>query len=193
MDWTVDISSGHGPFFQPPTQQSPPESSAKEVYPFTRSVYFAIISTKAIPKQVIIRGKANGKDVSICVDVESTKFGHESLDPLFIHTLAAHRIIRDLKGGSRKGKHSETAQRREIVRLGEHHQLVSSHTSFVVVDHGVVRPHHQNQQGPPNSPFTMTSVVSMIWHYLIDPIPLFRSPAVDSQPKQCLRDGLLGG
>ena len=184
VDWTADISPGHGLPSQPLVQQSPPESSIPEVYPSSRSLYFAIIPTNTVPKQVIIRGKANGKDVFIRVDVESAKFGRKFLEPPFIHTLAAHRLIRDLEDDNTKGKQSEAAQRREIVRLGEYYQLASSHTSFVAVDYGEVLPRHQSLQKLPNLSTTVTSFVGAIWRYFTDPTALFRSPTASSSLKQ---------
>ena len=193
VDWTAEISPGHSPFSQPMIQQSPPEPSIPEAYPFTRSIYFAIISTDAVPKQVVIRGKVNGEDMFIRVDVESMKFGRKLSEPPFIHTLAAHRLIRDIEGGNAKGKHPEAAQRREIVRLGEYYQLASSHTSFVAVDYGEVYPHPQNRKFPDPS-VTVASLVGAIWQYIIDPTALFRSPTVSSSlPKQGNGNGLPGG
>lgn len=193
VDWMANISSGLDPSSHPIIQQSPPESHIPEAHSFVRSVYFAIIPTETVPKQVVIRGKADGKEVLIHVDVESTKFGHGPSGPPFIHTLAAHRLIRDLEAGDSKGKRSETDQRKEIVRLGEYYQLASSHTSFVAVDYGELLPLLRSQQQFPNPSMAVTSLVSTIWHYLTDPISLFQSPAVGSQPKQGHVNGLPGG
>ena len=188
VDWAAGIPPGHG---APSIQQSPPESSIPELYPFSRSVYFAIIPTNTAPRQVVIRGKADGKDVFIHVDVDSMKFGHRISEPPFIHTLAAHRLIRDLEEGNAKGKRPETAQRREIVRLGEYYQLASSQTSFVAVDYGEV---YLRPQRSPNPPATLTSLVSAVWKYLTDPTALFRSPPAGSGwPKQGHGNGLPGG
>ena len=193
VDWMVDISSGPDPSSHPRMQQSPPESHIPEVYPFIRSMYFAIIPTNTVPKRVIIRGKANGKEVLIHVDVESVKFGHKLSEPPFIHTLAARRLIRDLEEGDAKGKRSETDQRKEIVELGEYYQLASSQTSFVAVDYGEVPPRHRNQQQSSNSSTTITSLVSTLWQYLTDPTSLFRSSTVGGRPKQGRVNGLPGG
>ena len=192
VDWTAGITPRHSPPSQPLIQQSPPESSIPEVFPFSRSVYFAIIPTDAVPKQVVIRGKANGRDVSIHVDVESMKFGRRASEPPFIHTLAAHRLIRDLEDGRANGKRSETAQREEIVRLGVYYQLASSYTSFVAVDHGEVSPHRQNPK-PINHSTTMSSLVGTIWQYLANPTGLFGSLAARSWPRQEHGNGLPGG
>lgn len=97
VDWTAEISP------QPQLKQSPPESSFPEMYPSTRSMFFAILHTRTVPNQVVIRGKVDGKDVSIRVDVESTKFGRKLSEPPLIHTLAANRLIRDLEDGTEKG------------------------------------------------------------------------------------------
>ncbi|KAF9654277.1 hypothetical protein BDM02DRAFT_77575 [Thelephora ganbajun] len=193
VDWTVDISPGRDSSSHPLVQQSPPESSIPDMYPSSRSVFFAIVPTETAPKQVVIHGKANGKDVSIRVDVESAKFSRRLSEPPFIHTLAAHRIIRDLESGNAKGKQSETTQRREIVRLGEYYQLASSHTSFVAVDYGEVRPHYGRQQKHTDISTTMASLASTIWQYLTDPTSLFRSPTAGSQPRQGRGNGLPGG
>lgn len=187
VDWTADIPTGHGPPSQPLVQQSPPETSIPEVYAFDRSLYFAIISAETVPKQVVIRGKANGKEVFIRVDVENAKLGRRISDPPlsdppFIHTLAARGLIRDLEAGGVKGKEPEAVQR-EIVRLGEYYQLASSHTSFVAVDYGEVHPRDQNQQESLNFSATVTSFVSAIWGYLVDPASLFRSPTIGGQPE----------
>jgi len=191
VDWMAEISPGHDPSSQPLLQQSPPESSIPEMYPFSRSVYFAIIPTDAIPNQVVIRGKANGKDVSIHVDVESMKFGRRMSEPPFIHTLAAHRLIRDLEGDRAKGKRSEAAQRGEIVRLGEYYQLASSHTSFVAVDHGEVRLRREPEH--PNHSMTISSFVGTIWRYLANPTALLGSLAARSWPKREHSNRLPGG
>jgi hypothetical protein len=74
--------------------------------------------------------------VFVHVDAESVRFGRKLLGPLFTHTLAAHRLIRDLEEGIANGKLSEIDQRKKIVKLGEYYQLASSHTSFVAVDSG---------------------------------------------------------
>ena len=190
VDWMAEMSPGYGSSSPPLLQQSPPESSIPEVYPFTRSVYFAIIPTDTVPRQVVIRGKANGKDVSIHVDVESMKFGRRMSEPPFIHALAAHRLIRDLEDGRAKGKRSETAQREEIVRLGEYYQLASSHTSFVAVDHGEVRP---QKLRPPNHSMSVSSLVGTAWQYLTNPTALFGSLVARSWPKQGHSNGLPGG
>ena len=144
--------------------------------------------TETIPKRVIIRGKANGKDVFISVDVESAKFSRKLSGPPFIHTLAARGLIRDLEEGNTKGKRSEAAQRREIVGLGEYYQLASSYTSFVAVDHGEVRPLHQQDKSP-NSSTTAASLIGAVWQYLTDPTSLFRTPTVTSRPERGDRDG----
>lgn len=193
VDWTADMSPDHDPSPKPTVQQSPPKLIIPEVYPFSRSLYFAIISTETVPKQVIIQGKADGKEVLIRVDVESAKFGRRFSDPPFIHTLAAHRLIRDLENGDAKGKHSETDLRREIVELGEYYQLASSHTSFVAVDYGEVYPSRQNQQKSPNLSTTVTSLVGAFWKYLTDPTSLFRSSTVSDRPNQGYINGLPGG
>ena len=193
VDWTADMSPDHDPSPKPTVQQSPPKLIIPEVYPFSRSLYLAIISTETVPKQVIIQGKADGKEVLIRVDVESAKFGRRFSDPPFIHTLAAHRLIRDLENGDAKGKHSETDLRREIVELGEYYQLASSHTSFVAVDYGEVYPSRQNQQKSPNLSTTVTSLVGAFWKYLTDPTSLFRSSTVSDRPKQGYINGLPGG
>lgn len=189
-DVSVDWTDGLSP--HPQIQQSPPESSFPEMYPSTRSIFFSILHTRAVPKQVVIHGKVDGKDVSIRVDVESTKFGRKLSEPPLIHTLAANRLIRDLEDGNRKGKRSEAAQRREIVRLGEQYQLASSHTSFVAVDYGQVNPRPSIQQRSSTLPTTATSLASTIWQYLTNPTALFRSPTAD-WPKQGRNDGLPGG
>ena len=193
VNWMADISSGPGSSSHPLIQQSPPELHIPEAYPFIRSVYFAIIATKTVPKQVVIRGKVDGKEEFIHVDVESTKFGRKLSEPPFIHTLAARRLIRDLEEGDVKGKRSETDQRKEIVRLGEYYQLASSHTSFVAVDYGEVHLRHQNQQQSPNPFMVMTSLVSTIWQYFTSPTSLFRSSTAGGRPKQGPVNGLPGG
>ena len=189
VDWTADIPSGHSPSSQPVVQQSPP-GSIPHVSPFTPSIYFAIIHTETIPRRVIIRGKANGKDVFISVDVESAKFSRKLSGPPFIHTLTARGLIRDLEEGNAKGKRSEAAQRREIVGLGEYYQLASSHTSFVAVDHGEVRP---LQDKSPDSSTTAASLIGAVWQYLTDPTSLFRTPTVTNRPERGDRDGGTGG
>lgn len=193
VDWTAGISPGYGPSHQLRVQQSPPELSIPEVYPFSRSLYFAIISSETVPRQVVVRGKANGKEVVMRVDVESAKFGRKLSEPPFIHTLTAHRLIRDLEVGDTKGKLSEVDQRREIVKLGEYYQLASEHTSFVAVDHGEVRPRQTDLQSSPASPVTMASVVSSFLRYFTDPTALFWSPTVGSRPKKGHTNGLPGG
>jgi len=153
VDWMAGISPVRGSSPRLQVQQSPPEATIPEMSPSIRSVFFAIIHTKTVPKEVIIRGKANGQDVSFRVDVESAKFGRQLTDPpLFIHTLAAHRLIRDLEVGNAKGKDSENDNRKEIVRLGEHYQIASSCTSFVAVDNGVQshRPRIQQKVSTPS-------------------------------------------
>jgi len=127
------------------------------------------------------------------VDVESVKFGRKISEPPFIHTLAAHNLIRDLEDGSVKGKQSEVVRRQEIVNLGEYYQLASSHTSFVAVDYGEVRPRPQIRQKPSNSSVNMTSLVGAIWQYLANPLALFRSPTAGGQPKRGRSHGLPGG
>ena len=194
VDWMAEILPGHGPSYQPLIQQSPPESSIPEVYPFSRSLYFAIIPTNTIPKQVVIRGKANGKDVFIHVDVESMKFGRKISEPPFIHTLAAHRLIQDLEWGNAKGKRPETVLREEIIKLGEYYQLASSHTSFVAVDHGEVDLRPQKRASP--TPFMrVASLLGTVWQYLANPTTLFRSHAASlrSPSKQGRYNGLPGG
>jgi hypothetical protein len=193
VDWTAETSPGRGPFPHPLVQQSPPETLVPELYPSSRSVYFAIMPANTAPKQVVIRGKANGTDVLIRVDVESMKFGRKLSEPPFIHTLAAHRLIRDLEEGDTKGKGSETAQRREIIRLGKYYQLASSHTSFVAVDRGEVNPHPRNQRGSLNSPTTAASLVGATWQYLVNFAALFRSPTASSPPERWRSNGLPGG
>jgi hypothetical protein len=193
VDWTADISTGRSPPPQPPIRQSPPESFIPEMYSSSRSLFFAIIRTKNVPEQVVIRGRANGEDVSIRVDVESMKFGRQLSDPPFIHTLAANRLIRDLEDGNAKGKQPEAVQRKEIVELGEYYQLASSHTSFVAVDSGEfhLRPQVQ-QKSSPHSP-TITSLVGSIWQYLTNPVASVRSPVATSTPRQDHNNGLPGG
>ena len=193
VDWTADIPPGHSPSSKPIIQQSPPELTIREVYPSDRSLYFAIISTTTIPKQVIVRGKVDGKEVLMRVDVESAKFGRRISEPPFIHTLAAHRLIRDLEEGDAKGKSSQTDQRKEIVKLGEYYQLASSQTSFVAVDYGEVQSHRQNQQRSPSPLATATSVINAIWRYLMDPISLFQSPTISGQAEEGHSNGLPGG
>lgn len=172
VDWTADISPGRGPSSQPQVvQQSPPESSIPEMSPSIRSVFFAIIHTETVPKQVIIRGKANGEVVSFRVDVETAKFGRQLTEPPFIHTLAAHRLIRDLEDGNGGGRNSEGSHRREIVRLGEDYQIASSCTSFVaVVDSGA---RHRRPKTQPKASIlsvaAVTSFVGAIWQYFTDP------------------------
>jgi hypothetical protein len=179
VSWTTDIAP------QPLVQQSPPELSIPEMYPSHRTVFFAIVHTKTTPKQVIIRGKVDGKDESICVDVESVKFGRRLSEPPFIHTLAANRLIRDLE--------RKTAPREEIVRLGEYYQLASSHTSFVAVDYGQVHPRPQIQQQSTTVSTTVTSLVGALWQYIIDPIASFGSPVASGPPRRGQNDGLPGG
>ena len=79
-----------------------------------RSVFFAIIHTETVPKQVIISGKADGKELSFQVDVESAKFGRQLSEPPFIHTLAAHRLIQNLENDNANSENTV-----ETVRLGE--------------------------------------------------------------------------
>jgi hypothetical protein len=193
VDWVADVSPGHGPPYQSIVQQSPPELTIPEVYPFSRSLYFAIISGKTVPRQVVVRGKANGNEVVMRVDVESAKFGRKLSEPPFIHTLTAHRLIRDLEVGDAKGKLSEVDQRREIVKLGEYYQLASSHTSFVAVDHGEVHPRQKDLQSPPGLSGTVASLFSSILQYLTYPTSLFRSPTVGGPLKQGHTNGLPGG
>ena len=189
----ADISPGRGPPYQPIVQQSPPELTIPELYPFDRSLYFAIISGKTVPRQVVVRGKADGKELVMHVDVESAKFGRKLSEPPFIHTLTAHRLIRDLEIGDMKGKLSEVDQKREIVKLGEYYQLASSHTSFVAVDHGEVRPRQQELQSPPNLSGTVASLFGPFLQYFTYPISLFWSPTVGGRPKQGDKNGLPGG
>ena len=192
VDWMAEMSPGRGTSSQLPIQQSPPESSIPEAFSFTRSLYFAIIPTNILPKQVAIRGKINGEEVFIRVDVESMKFGRKLSDPPFIHTLAAHRLIRDLEDNA-KGKHPEATQRREIVRLGEYYQLASSQTSFVAVNYGEVRLRPQNQ-GFPDPLVTVASVAGAIWRYLTNPMALFTSSTAGGGRLKRERDsGLPGG
>lgn len=188
VDWMTDTTPNHRSS-QPLVQQSPPESPLQEMYPSSRALFFAIIRTKSIPKQVVIRGKVDGKEVSIRVDVESSKFGRRLSDPPFIHTLAANRLIRDLEDGGSKGKLPETAQREKIVQLGEFYQLASSQTSFVAVDYGEVQPHLPVQHK--SSPFaaTVTSLAGVIWGYFTNPTTLFRSSSTTGRPRQ----GVPGG
>lgn len=188
VNWTVDISPP-----QPLVQKSPPELSIPEMYPSDRSLFFAIVHAKTAPKQVVIRGKVDGKDESICVDVESVKFGRRFTEPLFIHTLAANRLIRDLEDGNAGGRLSQTARREEIVKLGEYYQLASSHTSFVAVDHGEVHLPPQVQQQSPTIFTSVASLVGTIWQYLTDPTALFKSsvPAGSSRRRQ--NDEIPGG
>lgn len=194
VDWTADIPPGHSTSVQPFIQQSPPESSFPEMYPSSRSVLFAIIHTRAVPKQVVVRGKVDGKDVFIRVDVESAKFGRQLSKPPFIHTLAANRLIRDLEDENAKGKLSEITQRREVVKLGEYYQLASSHTSFVAVDYGEVQPHDPTPRQEPSVLSTaVTSLVGSIWQYLADPTSLFKSATATDRPKHARNDGLPGG
>ena len=194
IDWTAGIFPDNGPPQPPLVQQSPPESSTPDAYPSTPSIYFAIINTRTVPKQVVIRGKADGKDVSIRVDVESVKFGRKLFsEPPFIHTLAAHKLIRDLEDGSAKGKQSETVQREEIVRLGEYYQLASSHTSFVAVDYGEVYPRPRDRQESHGLSMAVTSLAGTVWQYLMNPAALFRSPTASSEPKRGRSNGLPGG
>lgn len=181
VNWTADISPP-----QHQVQQSPPELPTPEMYPSSRSVFFAIIHTKAAPKQVVIRGKVDGKDESILVEVESMKFGGRLSEPPFIHTLAANRLIRDLEDGNVKGKQSQITQREKIVRLGEYYQLASSHTSFVAVDYGEVHPRPQIQQKTSTLSTTVVSFVGAVWQYL-------RSPAAAGPPKRRQNNGLPGG
>ena len=188
VNWTDDTVPP-----QALVQQSPPELSIPEMRPSTRSVFFAIIRTKTAPKQVVIRGKVDGKEESIRVDVESVKFGHRLSEPPFIHTLAANRLIRDLEGGGAKGKQSQTAQREEIVKLGEYYQLASSHTSFVAVDYGEVYPRPQIQQKASALSTAVASFVGTIWQYLTDPTALFRSPMTADPSRPRRSDGLPGG
>lgn len=187
-DVSVDWAAGTSPL-----QQSPPELSIPELYPSTRSVYFAIVHTDTIPEQVVIRGKVDGKDVFISVEVESVKFGRRPSEPPFIHTLAANRLIRDLEDGNAKGKQSQVTQREEIVRLGEYYQLASSHTSFVAVDYGVVHLHPPIQQMPSTLSTVVTSFAGTIWQYLTDPTALFRSPMTTVTSRQGRNNGLPGG
>jgi hypothetical protein len=190
VDWTTGISPGRGPSPHLQVQQSPPESSIPEMSLSIRSVFFAIIHTKAVPKQVVIQGKANDQDVSFHVDVESAKFGRQLAQPPFIHTLAAHRLIRDLEDSS---ANSESDRRKEIVRLGEYYQIASSCTSFVGVDHGVIhhRPRIQQKASTP-SMTGVTSVIGAIWQYLTDPSGWFGSSTA-IQSKRGRNERLPGG
>ncbi len=184
VDWTADISPGRGPYPQLKVEQSPPESSIPEMSPSIRSVFFAIIHTETVPKQVIIRGKVNEKDVSFHVDVESAKFGRLA-EPPFIHTLAAHRLILNLENSNAKGSNPEGSHRKEIVRLGEYYQIASSCTSFVAVDasHGVR--HHRPRIQQKASKTAVTSILQ----YFTDPSTWFGSSTATGQPKR----GLPGG
>jgi hypothetical protein len=40
----------------PPIQQSLPESRIPEISPSTRSLYFAVIPAKSVPKRVVVQG-----------------------------------------------------------------------------------------------------------------------------------------
>jgi hypothetical protein len=187
VDWTAVISPGRGPS-QLQIQQSPPESSIPEMTPSIRSVFFAIIHTETVPEQVIIQGKANGKVVSFRVDVETAIFGRQLTEPPFIHTLAAHRLIRDLEDGNGKGRNSESAHRREIVRLGEAYQIASSCTSFVaVVDPGTRHRRPKIQQKASTSfVAAVTSFFGAIWQYFTDPL-------ATGQPNRGRNERLPGG
>jgi hypothetical protein len=77
VDWMADTSPARGPSPQLQVQQSPPESSIPDVSPSVRSVFFAIIHSETVPEQVVVRGKADGKDVPFRVDVESMTFGRQ--------------------------------------------------------------------------------------------------------------------
>jgi len=183
VDWMTSISPGYGS--SPRVQQSPPESSIPEMSPSIRSIYFAIIHTKTVPKQVVIRGIANGKDVSFRVDVESAKFGRQLTEPPFIHTLTAHRLIRDLEDRNAEGRNSESNNRREIVRLGEYYQIASSCTSFVAVDNGVQSHRPRIQQK------TSTPSMASIWQYFTDFARWFSTAS--GQPKRGRNERLPGG
>lgn len=191
VDWTTDISSGipHRPLIQ----QSPPESRIPEMSPSTRSLYFAIIPGKTVPRRVVVRGKANGKEVFVHVDVESVKFGRNLSGPLFIHTLAAHQLIRDLEDDVTKGELSEIDQRRRIVKLGEYYQLASSHTCFVAVDNGETHPGHREQQVSSDPSTTVTSLLGAVWRYLSDETSLFQPLITGGPPRKRRADGLPGG
>lgn len=160
--------------------------------PSMRSVFFAIIHTDTVPKQLIIRGKADSKDVSFHVDVESAKFGRQLAEPSFIHALAAHQLIRSLEDGNANARNSDSAQRREIVRLGEYYQIASSCTSFVAVDHGERSRRRRIQPSTPPTT-TATSLIGTIWQYLTDPSGWFGSSTATGQPVPGHKERFPGG
>ena len=187
VNWTTGVTP------QPLVQQSPPELSIPEMYPSTRTIFFAIVHAKTAPRQVVIRGKVDGKDESIVVEVESVKFGRRLSEPPFIHTLAANRLIRDLERGDVKGKQSQTTQRQEIIRLGEYYQLASSYTSFVAVDYGEVHPRPPIPQRSSTVSTTVTSLVGTVLQCLTNPTAFFRSPIAASPLKRGESHRLPGG
>ena len=188
VNWTGNTSPPH-----PPIQQSPPELSIPKMYPSTRSLFFAIVHTETAPRQVVIRGRVDGRDEIICVDVESIKFGRRISEPPFIHNLAANRLIRDLEDGNVKGKQSQIAQREEVVKLGEYYQLASSHTSFVAVDYGQVHPRPQIQQKASTVSTTVASLAGAFWQYLTSPSSLFGSPVAVGPSSRGQNNGIPGG
>lgn len=175
------VARGPAPHFQVPQCPIPEMSLA------FRSAFFAIIQIETIPEQVVIRGKADGRDVSFPVDVETAKFGRQLSEPPFFHTLVAHQLIRGLEDNV-NGINSET--RELIVRLGELYQMASSCTSFVAVDgahHDRPRTHISTASTPPVT--VATSFIEAIWQV----IGWFGSSTAAGHPKRRQNERLPGG
>jgi hypothetical protein len=125
----------------PSVLQSPPTLTT--LYRNHRFVVSAILRTRVIPREVILRGHIqNGvtEIIELAVLVKHAKrFTALAHSSAFLHTLAARGAIRDVREGTRVpsgGASPEDLRHAEIVRFGVRYQLASEFTSFVGVDEG---------------------------------------------------------
>jgi hypothetical protein len=148
IDWGIQESSQNNTFLDsfahlqpgpaPGVLQSP--TQIRKIFPGMRFTVFSLTTHKAIPKQVILRGKLNGAggQIMIVVPVSRVRM-FRGMHPLLVHTLTACHLINDLVEGRMTLPRAinptiaEDTQKAAVIWLGEKYQLASRYTSFIAV------------------------------------------------------------
>lgn len=137
----------------PPIQQAP--HSITKIFPGMHFSIFAITAFTSIPPEVRVRAKVEGLAgvLELLVPVTAVKQPFEDEPPL-LHTLAARELIMHLAEGRAPlpkpvaPATNEQVRKAAIVRLGLGYELVSPHTSFVVIEsqRGGTTPRERSRQ-----------------------------------------------
>lgn len=156
LDWGVPGDAYAVNFTEPPTspltnlrppplvQQAP--TQIHDLHADTRINVFAILTLRKrnVPKQVILRGQADGsgEPFEVIVPIRGVQLTDSEPGLPLVHTLAGWRLIQEHEEGKAPLPQAsgfvtnDNLRKAAIVRLGERYQVASRYTSFVAIDSG---------------------------------------------------------